>query len=461
MKKIRYYLLIAAVTILSGCGKTEPDSELDEFNWCTDNEIECDLTECDDITAEDMADIIFSPDTWEFGEKQRDSLKTVYLAQARHSCDSIATALAAGGNVVNGIRMGYKRFYFSYTSRDQNGDKIVLSAFAAFAQYWLGKWRNLDQDNVYLICPYTHTKESQCATASKGGYEMSFFFSEALFIMPDGQGFGATKGTDQPYLNHNLQARQIFDAYKAAMQIYKTRYNGKFESDYHLRVIGASQGAGDAVAVHKLIDSNDKVRKESRFQYSYVACGPYSPTTTMEKYFDEGSVCYPCVLPLVVKSMLMSNRWFRQKYVEEDFYTDKYNQHKAEFDDKLTNKKLDADDFNKLLVKKLTEKDSGEEDGNDEFFTNDIKLDKIFNATVMDRSSAIYNDMMKCLRDQELTSGWSPVTKCKIFYCYQDDVVPYANSKQLMDLFGSKCEKEKVTAIGHKTACFRFMATSW
>ena len=121
---------------------------------------------------------------------------------------------------------------------------------------------------------------------------------------------------------------------------------------------------------------------------------------------------------------------------------------------------MDADEFNKFLIKKLKE-GNDQENGSDEIFTNEIKLDKIFNATVLNRNSDIYKDMITCLRDQSLVSGWTHVTKSKIFYCTADDVVPYANSKELMQLFEGKYEGVKCYAIGHKSACFQFMARKW
>lgn len=100
---------------------------------------------------------------------------------------------------------------------------------------------------------------------------------------------------------------------------------GKMKDDWKLRVIGASQGAGDAMAVHKLLDTTPiddfgtYLRDAWNFDYSYVCCGPYCPEATMQAYHRDGVVYYPCVVPLVIESMLDCHwnsevRWTRWKY---------------------------------------------------------------------------------------------------------------------------------------------------
>ena len=175
-----------------------------------------------------------------------------------------------------------------------------------------------DQDHIYLVCPYTHTREDECATKDNGGYEFSLFLSfDNMFIMPDGQGFGSDAGNVQPYVDHETQARQIYDALVAGYSLYNAE-GGEMETGWTLRVVGASQGGGDAMAVHKLLDTTPyspswpiPLKYMWCFEYSYVCCDPYSPEATMQAYHDEGVVHYPCVVPLVIKSMLAANPCIR------------------------------------------------------------------------------------------------------------------------------------------------------
>lgn len=117
---------------------------------------------------------------------------------------------------------------------------MTLSAYMC----WLRKipfFNDKDPEHIVFICPYTHTQAKECATESDGGVESYTFGKPNLFIIPDGQGFGANKDAQQTYLAHHLHAQQYYDCLVAADRIYRER-GGKYETDWDLHVVGTSQG---------------------------------------------------------------------------------------------------------------------------------------------------------------------------------------------------------------------------
>lgn len=435
------------------CEKDNKESEKNEIFG--DKKTEFKLGEIKRMNAIEWADTIFGVDA-SIKDKEVLEAKRNYLNRVHELEDSIANA-----NGENGVALfvGYTTFY--YWSVDELGNPIVLSAFMGWGEHWAPfvGYFPMDQNHIRLVCPYTHTKEEECATKDQGGKEFLTMGVDDLFIMPDGEGFGATAGRDQLYLNHDVQARQIYDALNAGWYIYHDNIDGEMEDDWTLRVYGASQGAADAIAVHKFLDTQwytptQRMCDAWRFEYSFVCCGPYDPAKTMQSYYSTGYVTYPLVLPLTVKSMRASYPDLAAKYPESRFYSDKYNQNKAYFDDLVTNKRLTADDLNEKLCDILhAPGESGEK----------LRLERILSSEVLDKNSQIYKDFIGCLEKQKLTSGWAPRTKTYLWMSSEDEVVPEINSWDLRHLFDSygKCASFQNMGFGHVACCAIYMVSDW
>ena len=492
MRRILFFLF-AAIVALIGCTKNndiEPTEE--EINLLLQEAFDrnegpsYEVISEERLTPAEMADWLFGTDG-NIDDEQVLESKIKFLERCNDTRERLCKE-----NPDNEITPFFHKSTFEYKTVDQFGNPITLSAFMAYGEYWKPfKYLPMDQDHIILCCPYTHTMESECATESGGGFEFKTMLHDNLFIMPDGQGFGSNKDHVQTYLNHSLHARQYYDALDAGYKLYVDN-GGKFESNFTLRVVGASQGAGDAIAVHKYADTtNERVdltpyfesgnmlqqaianalckrfgypkgtkiidvprRYKYNFEYSLVCCGPYSPETTMRTYHDWGKLSYPCVIPLVIKSMLACNPELSKKYDETDFFSDQWNAHKAEFDDIFLKKPMNADNVNIKIVLNLGMP----------FVPGpliSVPLDKMLSKEMMDPNSQICKDLMDCLKKQDLTSGWTPITKTKVCFTPTDDVVPYSNTEELFKLFGDKCEKEEITCTGHIACCTRFMIKEW
>lgn len=500
MKKLLSILLFTGL-ILAGCTKPGFESRIKRANALADsiltydflsNEtIEYEVLEQDHLSLEEMA-ASFDEDIANGVEGAQES-KDEFLERWQKIADSLATA----GEIDNQIAVGFERRTFSYKTVNQFGNPITLSAFVGWAVYpkktWTTiKWIPYEQNHVILSCPYTHTLAEECASRDKGGYEFKTMIHDNLFIMSDGQGFGVDNGHVQTYLNHKVHARQYFDALVAGMKVYDNDYRGgKYEKDWNLLVVGASQGAGDAIAVHKYLDTQTTslnltpyyknestaeaanlicerygvpygtetvsvpLREKYRFRQSIVCCGPYCPEATMQKYQFDGKLSYPCVIPLVIKSMLACYPNLANKYNETDFFSDAWNKNKKDFDYIYLHNTKNSDDLNEYIRKKLVI-------GNEKIAPRYLPLDRMLSADMLDPDSEICQDLMECLREQDLTSGWSPVTETYIYWSANDEVVPRVNTDRLIQFFTQqhiKCVMD--LSLTHVLACYLYMASIW
>ncbi|MBQ7157108.1 MAG: hypothetical protein IJR86_04865 [Bacteroidaceae bacterium] len=416
------------------------------------------LTE-NDYTVEEFADQIFGADGSNASEEQQ-AAKAKFLATEKVKADSMANVLGQ-----NGITKYFKKITYTYPSIDENGKTIQLSALVTWG-YWkmFGKSFNLDQDNMVLYCPYTHTLNSECATVSGGGNELTLLTEEVLMIMPDYEGFGQTNGRDQVYLNHSLCARHIVDALAPGYQIFKNN-NGTFEKDYKFIIMGASQGGANTIATLKYMENNfetrNGVRKSLANWYSLdhvdVCCGPYSPATTMQKYYEWGKVSFPVAFPLVIKSMIACYPDVMAGVKESDFYSASYLAHKSEFDNIFKNKTKKVSDINELMIKYCATAAHKKSD-KDKLYLSDF-----MSAAGQNMNSDIMKKLTKCLEKNELTTGWIPQHKID-FYCSEgDEVVPYENSLKMIS-FAQKyslviaIDYSETVSKSHTASCAKWMA---
>jgi len=416
------------------------------------------VTSENDYTVEEFADIIFGADGANADEEKAEA-KAKFIAREQQKADSMANVLGQ-----NGLTKYFKKITYTYPSIDENGNTINLSALVTWG-YWKGIFKdyNLDQDEMVLYCPYTHTLNAECATVSGGGNELTLLTEEILMIMPDYEGFGATNGRNQVYLNHSLCARQIVDALAPGYKIFKDK-KGTFEDDYRFLIMGASQGGANSVATQRYMEQTKETRngvtKTLANWYGLdlveACCGPYSPATTMEKYYEWGKVAFPVAFPLVIKSMLACYPEIMTGVSESDFYSASYLAHKSEFDYIFKYKTKSVGDINKLMINYCATSAHKKET------SSELYIEDFMSADAQNVNSDIMKKLIKCLKMNELTSGWIPQHKIDFYVSEGDEVVPYENSVKMIDF----CQKYNLvnaidySSIGtsHTVSCAKWMA---
>ncbi len=438
-KELSLYMNLLLATVmglsLTACGSDDvTGGQPDEPDY-TSEVIICDTTS---ISAEDMAKQLFGA---EEGDKTVDSLREEYMKEIHAREQELANEKG-----VNGLYMGFKTCTFKYWSKDPFGKPILLSGMVSWAQFWAFGWWDLNPDNIFLMEHYTIMSDDERPTKKHTTEQLAL--GDNLLIMPDYIGYGETKDMVHPYLNHEVCAINSIDALEAGCKVFeKMKDKGtKMEDDWKLYVLGASQGGGNALAVHKYLDTHLDLANKWRFDYSYCCAGPYSPSATMDFYYLVGNLTYPVILPIVIKSMLYCYPDIMGKWKEEDFYSDEYLKVKDEMDKLFAAKQMNSTD----LIAKLKELL-----GKDNITVNDL-----LSKEALNKNSEMTKALYECLDKNDLTKGWTPVHKIKLYHSQIDDIVPYTNAQALVGQFGEdKVKLFNSYWAGHVNTCLKWYGT--
>lgn len=432
---IRFWAVIAALALIA-CEKKDPQSdpeeqtpmyEIIEENVFTSEEMLEDFVAKNDLTQADVKEMYDALVTKEEDRKEE-------MAQEFGS---------------NGLATGYKTYTYKYWSDDEHGNPIRLSARVAWGTVWL-PWGSidLDPDHIYLYEHYTITKNDECPTAHSSSTEIQMLTGDLLLIMPDYIGYGNTRDRIHPYLNYDVTVKNSIDALEAGYQVFQDKHSSKkMEKGWKMYVLGCSQGGGNALAVHKYLDTHEDLAKKWRFDYSYCGSGPYSPALTFKKYLQSQSHSYPVVIPMTLKAMISSYPDIMSGIKEEDFYSAKYLEIKSKIDKLLTEKNKDADEINAVIFKHFGKK-------------SNINIHDMLSEDAKKMDSQITKALFKCLELNDLTTGWTPTRKIKLYHGKSDDIVPYANAQAVKDAFGDKVELfTSYVVTGHVVDCGKFLST--
>ncbi len=414
MKKINYLLLLLSVAAgmfaFASCQKADPDVLDDDDIVVEVSDIQC-------YTAEELADKVFGPEGSNDDETMAEAREN-FLKRAKEKEAALQEEYGANGLALMWISCDYK-----YFSTDVAGEEIVLSARVAWGGYWFFGMHHLDPDNIYLLEHYTITSNAECPSVD-GSTDCCLVTGDNLLVMPDYIGYGASRDRVHPYLNHEIAAINSIDALKSAIKVWKRNGSGTLENDWKLYVLGASQGASNALAVHKYFDTHDDLASEWRFDYSYCCCGAYDPALTMNTYYEWGKTAYIGAIPMTIKSMIVSYPEILSAYKEEDFYSEKYLEIKDQVDEILAGKEHNTEQLNNKMKELLG--------------TQNPTLEDILSKDALDKESDLCKAFFECLEKNNLTVGWTPKHKIKLYATPNDDIVPYANTEAVQKAFGDK-----------------------
>lgn len=409
----------------------------------------------EDIVFEVVSDTVFSSGHFvmvaanaatSFSDAQKQMAISLYKSQLQDYSDKIATEVGAKGS-----ELMWRSVSFNYWSVDESGQDIKLSA-RAYWGYIDGK--DLNPQNI-LLCPhYTITKNAECPTMTIS-YEALFLCRNNLLIMPDYIGFGATKDRVQPYVNHNLCAQNCIDALTAGYKVFAQSTKANLADNFKLCVVGASQGAGNALAVHKWIDTHPDFADAWHFAYSFCCAGPYSPAITFEKYFEQDKLTLPCAIPLTLKAMFAAYPDILGQWTEDDFYSDDYVTNlKPKIDEMIASKKFDTYAISNEFATRYNHDSSS------------VSLSDILSADALNRNSEMHKALFKCLDNNDLTKDWTPVHPIYLSHDSSDDVVPLANAEAMASAFPDKTNLT-ITKLGsgHLGSCLMWfimnMSKTW
>lgn len=375
--------------------------------------------------------------------------------------DTLAAWNSRYGFAATGLKVRCVKY--SYRSIDHRGNPVTLSSYATWAYPDIENAQQaVVHDRIILFCPYSQTKEANCATATYGGAANVLIAKNALIVSPDPQGFGANGGNDQMYMNHELIGIQMADAMAAA---YKVFLDLGFQLKEHFSLIpmGMSQGAATAVATQRYLENQPLTLSDNGLTQSYaladwwhlthtcVASGPYSPELTMNDYLSWQAFSHPGVIPLVLKTMILSYPDLFGDNTEEDFYTENYLRHKAFFDSVYRYKPYTIDEINALMFEKVSTPEHQVSD------PNTMVLSDMLSAALLDTNATLNQKMRLSLRRNDLTTGWTPRHTIYITASQKDEYVPYSNALALVGLAPDKVRVLDTDNMPHEFSCLMWL----
>lgn len=350
------------------------------------------------------------------------------------------------------IQLGFRKVTYQYSSTDVKNEPIILSAVAFWLGYYAdGAWSDLKPENICLMEHYTITSDAETPSNTLA-LEM-FITGNALTIMPDYIGYGVTKELPHPYLNHDVCAINSIDALTAGYDLFNDKVEQDLAQDWKLYLAGASQGAANAIAIHKYMDTHPELASKWNFASSNCSSGPYSPMVTIDKYLSAGKVTYPVVFPLVMKTMLDAYPDIMAGFTEEMMYSQNYLAVKTEIDQMIASKNYDTAAINRVFMSKVRKS----VDAN--LADNEIYLTDILSPAMLDKESPLCIAFYQCLEKNDLTKGWKPTHPMKLHYSTADMVVPHENSIAILEAFGNNFVtlEQSPAPTDHTTTCSLWM----
>lgn len=394
-------------------------------------------------------------------------------------------------------------FTYTYPSVNADGEPVTLSAMACMP----------DEDckhinNVIIGCHVTITSNKECPSRySDEGSSTSdvsmlmnhagsglVFHSEQsdmpyynLVILPDYEGYGVTRNHAHPYLYQELTARQVVDATRYGISLYKTdgavkKIRHSFRNDWRSICVGYSQGGSVALATQRFIEQNG-LTDELHLAGSVCGDGPYDMMATLMYYVKqhkEGkNLSMPVVMPLILKGMCDSNPYMLDHQVSEYI---KPHFLETGILDWLTEKNLTTDDITdnwemQYMFGKDYDKvgyifpgiptsdyfhDVLNSDGTSslskmlrdealEYFETLYDMNKInYTSSIgipLPTKRGVMEDLHFALESNNMTKGWQPQHPIFMYHSFKDTVVPEVNRERADNTIGEWVIK--LHASGH------------
>ena len=358
------------------------------------------------------------------------------------------------------IPSGFRYVDYTYESVDEQGNPVTLSSRVCWGvMMGVGSYYFEFRPCDLVLCAHSTIADDLQAPTKDGSIETLLLQGDRVLILPDYQGFGASKDRVHPYINHDLCAQHCIDALKAGYKVFADRCGFPLHPDWKFYLIGDSQGGANMLATQKWIDTHGDFAERWRFQYSYCAVGPYSPRITFEKYFEQKVLDYPVVMPLTLKAMFAAYPDILGKWKEDDFYSETYLQHKSDIDLMISSKEFSANTINSVIFQMFPHTgETGIKPGEQIYMTD------ILNPEVCDMNSEKTKALFQCFERNDLTKGWTPTHPIHLYHDKGDTYVSYANSEAVVEAFPDMAtlkEPDRVFADHLKTCVFWMLSVAF
>ena len=263
---------------------------------------------------------------------------TIYTDYATSALEQLADANArtrAGEDGEPGSDKKFKLAYTTvrYTTTSVDGSQKEMSELIVWPISYI--FSDPSPKNLIIGCHCTITSNDQRPTNfNKLTYRtdvgmLALYAQEGLLtgnclvVIPDYEGYGATKDSPHPYCNRDVTARQVIDGAKFAIGWMERNRNIKMKKGWKSVAVGYSQGGAVAAGVARYYLENNMTGLN--LQGAVCGDGPYDPLATLKQYISDDRMYMPVAGALLLKGVVDTNKELKAlgcKY--EDFVTEAF-----------------------------------------------------------------------------------------------------------------------------------------
>ena len=311
---------------------------------------------------------------------------------------------------------GYRKHLLRYRSVDGAGNPIYLSECIIYPE---GKNWEHRVPRIILFSPFTNTMEISSPGKSEEYFLAALASCDALFVCPDGQGFGQSQDRELLFLSPTLQARQSADGLWAALEFIQGQNIG-LKKNHELLNLGYSLGGSVALAFHREYECNLTSQTQKRMGALRTICagGPYDPVRTLNWLREEPKLSYPLSFPLAVYGIRESHPELLGKFAPEQFFSTAF---------------LESGILDMIRSKNYST-----------FFINGAIASRVgssyrvlASSELKNGSSAICKATEAAFAKEDILSGWKANRPITLLHGKGDSYVPYFNALNAQESLGS------------------------
>lgn len=302
---------------------------------------------------------------------------------------------------------GYRKMIIRYNSVDSQGRPIQLRELVVFPE-----GRNWKHKVPTIILCSRFTTVIEATSPAEAKYLFSITAArDAVFICPEGQGFGDTNDRDLLFLGIRLETRQTLDGLWAAMDVLQDQ-NIALTPDHKFFNVGYSLGGATAMGVHKEYEVSFTDAMRNRLGPIQTVCGsgPFNPAASLKWFKNQTELAYPVGIPLSIIGMREAHPELLGEYPLEDFFSQPCLE--TGILDLIRSKKYSASYMNNVLSSRVGS-----------------TFAKLTSAELQDTRSPIYRAALSAFARENVLDGWKAKYPICLLHSKEDGIVPYLNSE--------------------------------
>ncbi|MBO5619496.1 MAG: hypothetical protein J5902_05880 [Paludibacteraceae bacterium] len=419
----KLYILLIAVTVLSGC-RFRDDYIVDFTDIAGAGDLAFRvISQRETDLSNGLPDNCYMPDGTSVNEWSNP------VGPARKP----ATNSTTGANILQQLlKYGNQNKIIevvgTYPSTDIDGNPITLSGKVMLPKNGVPK-------RMILVSHYTVCSNAE-APSNCFSLEGVLVNSGYGLIIPDYLGYGVTANEVHPYLVMAVTAHNVVDMYLAVKPWLEAI--GRSADDPSLDLMGYSQGGATTMEVQYLIEtdySDEEDINHITLHRVFAGGGPYDVQATYERFVNTDTAGYPVAVPLVLQGMIKGDKLDIEI---SDMMQPWLCEHMDEW---INSKRFTSAQINQMIGTKVTH--------------------ELLTAEAMEQTSEKVAELYKAMTLNSIIAyDWEPKAPVYMMHSMDDETVPYTNATHAR----SHWKDANITYNfghygGHVLTCLRFIYT--